>query len=74
MKALVTFLVFHPDNYQGGSGAYHEYTQIVDSIEDIELRDLKERVHDEIMVKLNECIPMNWKDGSYILKKTEIFY
>lgn len=73
MQALVTFLIFHPDNCQGGSGAYHEHTAIIKSIEDLELRDLKEKIHEEITIKMNECTP-NWVDRAYILKKTEIYF
>ena len=73
MKALIKFIVFYPDNYQGGSGSYFNHSAVIDLDDGLEMRDLKELIYEKINPKVMNDTEA-WDNSKYIIQSIEIHY
>jgi len=71
MKAYIKYIIFCPNNYQGGSGSYFEHSTMLDLDPDLEFRDLHELIDDKIRPIMVEN-SHNWQGGSYSIKHIEV--
>lgn len=71
MKALVKYIDFHADNYQGGSGKSFEMTFSFDIPDDLLAVDIFELTHKKIKERSLKTKPFN-ADSVYSINSVEI--
>lgn len=71
INVLVNFLIFYPDNYQGGSGKHFMQSKIVSLNPFLNLREIKDEVSEEIR-KLTADQTHNWDDSEFVIKEIQI--
>lgn len=71
MNLIVNFLVFYPNNYQGGIGSHHEHRHIATIDGDTRVGDIVDVVKKELD-EITKDMTRGWDDGKYILKEIVI--
>lgn len=71
MKALVKYVDFHWDNYQGGSGKSFDLTLSVDVPDDLKACEFFDFIHKQMDTKVKHERPFQ-QDTVYSIKTVEI--
>ena len=56
MKALVKYVVFYPDNHQGGSGSHRDHKTLIELGDDLVLKDVKNIINNLLIIGLMDHI------------------
>lgn len=72
MKAVVKFVDFHWDNYQGGSGKSFEMTLSLDVPDDLKASEFFEFIHKHIQTKVRNERPFQ-QDNRYSIQQIEVW-
>ncbi len=72
MYLIVNYLVFHPDNHQGGSGVWYKHKKHLDIESSKSLMETYEAVHVNLKVETRK-MTHNWDDSKYQIQTIEMF-
>lgn len=72
MKALVYYVDFHWDNYQGGSGKSFEMRKSIDIPDNLKAGEIVIYVSEELTKHIHSQRPFQQKDTAFTIQKVEL--